>query len=349
MQIVTNVKFEKLKQIGVGQGLNSQVWLANDPQLNCQLAVKEIDKATFWNPNCFAEAQAVFATEHAHVVRVQWAGEEGSKAYIAMPYYKNGSLLTQLQLTGPMQLSSLLQMASDVLLGLAHIHNKGYLHLDIKPSNVFFNDQGRALIADFGQCRQIGPSGVVTAPEMYFPTMPPEVLATWRAATISDIYQVGALLYRAVNGEEFWAEQFNKYPTETELEKAVLGGKFPDRNHFLPHVPRRLRSLIRKALQKSPLKRYSSADEFARDLGRFVPKYDWKTTLLPSGEVSWWCCPSGAAEIAVDLKKAVSQWVVEVHTHNGSSIRAKDKANLWFKSNSREDALDHLKGVFESL
>lgn len=205
MEIVTNVKFNKLKQIGVGQGLNSTVWLAADPQLNCQLAVKEIDKRPFWNTTCFAEAQALHSTDHPNVVRVQWAGEQGHSAFIAMPFYEGGSLTDRLS-NGPLQLSALLAMVQDVLLGLGHIHSKQLIHLDIKPSNIFFDQNGRALIGDFGQCRRFDKDGVVKAPYLYHRTMPPEFIQSDRVARVSDIYHVGALLYRAANGEEVWNE-----------------------------------------------------------------------------------------------------------------------------------------------
>ena len=91
MEIVSSVRFRKIREIGSGQGLNSTVWLAWDHQLACELAVKEIDKGTFWNPNYFAEAQAVQSIDHPNVVSVKYGSEEGNSAFIAMPYYQNGS------------------------------------------------------------------------------------------------------------------------------------------------------------------------------------------------------------------------------------------------------------------
>ena len=348
MQIVTKVKFNKIKEIGVGQGLNSRVWLARDPQLDGELAVKEIDKATFWNPNCFAEAQALYASDHPNIVRVQWAGEEGNYAYIAMPFYKNGSLLDKLA-SGPMKLSSVLEMAQDVLLGLAHIHSKNLIHLDIKPSNIFLDHKRRALIADFGQCRKISASGVVTAPAMYCRTMPPEFLKSGCVASVSDIYHVGVLLYRVLNGEADWNRQFAKYPDDATLVDAIKRGKFPDRNRFLPHVPKRLRTAIRKALNVVPGDRFVSANEFGLELGRIAPSNDWNVSILATGEMVWRCSPVGCADIVVELKKKAGGWVTEVHTDNAGSRRAKGKTSLWGTFSSQDAALVSLKKVFESL
>jgi len=348
MQIVAKVAFEKIRQIGTGQGLNSTVWLARDPQLDCELAVKEIDKLTFWNPDCFAEAQAVYASDHPNVVRVQWAGEEGQYAYIAMPYYPNGSLADVLS-NGAMQLSSLLVMAQEVLLGLGHIHSKQFIHLDIKPSNIFLDHRGKALVADFGQSRRISPSGGVTAPPLYYSTMPPEVLQSGNVARVSDIFQVGALLYRAVNGEQSWQDQVSIYPTDSELETAILNGKFPNRNLFLPHVPKRLRSAIRKALSVVPGDRFSSATELGQELGRINPANDWSVGASANGDMIWLSTPNGCAQLEVAVKKSGNKFSVTVHTRNGSSLRKKGKDTLWGNFPTLVRALKHLKWVFESL
>jgi eukaryotic-like serine/threonine-protein kinase len=348
MIIVSNLTFEKIRQIGVGQGLNSTVWLANDRQFDCELAVKEIDKTTFWNPNCFAEAQAVYAVSHPNVVGVQYGSEQGNYAYIAMPYYSNGSL-SDLLANGPLPLSNVLTLAQEVLLGLGHIHSKGFVHLDIKPSNIFFDHLHRALIADFGQSRQISSTGTVSSPMMYFKTMPPEVLQSGRAAAVSDIYHVWALLYRTLNGEEEWQRQLARFPTDLELQDAIKRGKFPDRDKFLPHVPKRLRTAIRKALDVQPINRFGTASAFAAELGRVRIEHDWNVTLHPSGEIDWNCPGIGSRDIEVELKQNGSGWEVRAYTLNAGARRAKGKTSLWEKFTSREAALKKLKLIFEEL
>jgi len=348
MQLITNVTFDKIRQIGIGQGLNSTVWLSRDPQLNCELAVKEIDKLAFWNPDCFAEAQALYASDHPNVVRVQWASEGGNFAYIAMPFYPNGSLADRL-LKGPMCLSEVLRMAQEVLLGLGHIHSRRFIHLDIKPSNIFFDRKGQALIADFGQSRKISSSGGAVAPPLYARTMPPEFLLSGNVAPVSDIYHVGCLLYRAVNGEEEWQRQLKTYPDDLVLEVAIKKGKFPDRAQFLPHVPKRLRTAIRKAMNVTPGDRFTSAAEFGQELGRIdVPK-DWRVGLFSNGDSEWSCTPVGCAQFVVALKGIGKDFTVTVHKRKGAALRKSGEATLWGRFPDKKSALKHLKGVFETL
>jgi serine/threonine protein kinase len=348
MIIVSNLTFEKIKQIGTGQGMNSTVWLVYDHQFKCDLAIKEIDKSAFWNPNCFAEAQTVYAVDHPNVVRVQYACELGNSAYIAMPYYANGSLTDRLRVN-PLRLSKALVLAQDVLLGLTHIHSNRFVHLDIKPSNIFFDSSHRALIADFGQSRQISPAGHVSLPRMYKRLAPPEVVQSMTASYVSDVYQVGAMLYRSLNGEQHWQEQVPAVSADPKLKQAILRGKFPDRNNFLPHIPKRLRTVLRKAMSVDVSSRYQAANLLADDIGKISLDKDWALTISPSGEMFWSCDPSGCAQIKVELTQHGSEWKTEIYTEKSGSRRAKGRDSLWGTYPSRKAALAALKDVFEQL
>lgn len=114
MQVIAELRFNKIREIGTGQGLNSVVYLAHDPQLNTRFAVKQIDKTTFWNPDCFAEANAVHSVTHPNVVSVQYGCEKDNHAFIAMPFYEKGSLADRL-VPGPLSLSDFVRFGQDVL------------------------------------------------------------------------------------------------------------------------------------------------------------------------------------------------------------------------------------------
>ena len=85
------------------------------------------------------------------------------------------------------------------------------------------------------------------------------------------MYQVGLLLYRAVNGDAHYRKQV---PNWSDLPSMVIKGRFPDRRSFLPHVPARIRTIIRTALHKDFSKRYGSAAEMSIALG---PRFSWPT------------------------------------------------------------------------
>src|SRR6185436_11898265 len=94
MKIHATICYEKGRQIGVGQGMNSEVFLVTDTQTGAQLAVKEIEKAKLATTPAYyyLEAQTMFAACRGNVVEVQFACETNTHICLAMPYYKNGSL-----------------------------------------------------------------------------------------------------------------------------------------------------------------------------------------------------------------------------------------------------------------
>lgn len=172
MRVDASISYKKICQIGIGQGLNSTVYLIDDPQLGGRLAAKEIEKTRFRDPAAyFAEAQTMFSVVHENVLAVQYACQTSDTISLVMPYLKNGSLADRTQ-KGPLQLGEILRIMQGVLAGLAHIHLRSYIHFDVKPSNVIFSDRGVPMVADFGQSREISASGVIRVPPLYTRTMP---------------------------------------------------------------------------------------------------------------------------------------------------------------------------------
>lgn len=348
MNVLAAIAYTKLRQIGVGQGMNSKVYLADEPQLGGRVAVKEIEKGKFGNPaNYFSEAQVMFRSAHQNVVRVQYGCQTADIVSLVMPYYGRGSLADRIA-DRPLRLSELRNLAQAVLAGLAHIHITGYIHFDIKPSNVLFTDTGVPMVADFGQSRSISPTGVVTVPPLYFSSLPPETVATGTATLLADIYQAGLLLYRALNGDGFFTGQLP--PTDAVLRAAIAAGRFPDRRAFMPHVPRRLRTLVRKALRTRPGERFQSATELADALSRVPILLDWSAEPLPAGGFRWRAARPGQADLVVERTNRGGMWDVATFTEKpGEPRRAKDRKAHWRSGLTDGAAEQHLKAVFERL
>jgi len=348
MQVIGSISYTKLKQIGVGQGMNSEVYLADDPQLGGRVAAKEIEKTRFANPAAyFDEAQAMFAVAHDNVVAVQYACQTPTIISLVMPYYRNGSLADRIH-DRPLQLSEVQRVAQAVLAGLAHIHLASYIHFDVKPSNVLFSDTGKPMVADFGQSRAISPTGIVTVPPLYMSAQPAETISTGLATIVADIYHVGLLMYRALNGNTFFTSQI---PGDPALLRAkISSGKFPDRARFMPHVPSRIRTLVRRALRVNPADRFQTATEMADALSRVDLPLDWSVEPLPLGGFRWRAIRLGHCGLIVELVTRCGMWGVETFTEKtGEPRRAKGKSENWRSGLSLDDAYAHLKDVFERL
>lgn len=290
----------------------------------------------------------MFAANHPNVVPVHYAGTTLTDVCIAMPFYARGSLQTLLN-AGPLGLKDTLRIGQEVLAGLAQVHRVGFVHLDVKPSNVLFDNQNVARVADFGQSRQVSSAGVVSSlPRMYGPCIPPEAFKTQVVTVTADVYQVGLLLYRIINGDADWGTQISTSMAAAGLRTDIERGRFPNRQRFLPHVPDRLRRVVRKALRKNPRERFQSATEFADALGRIAIDLDWQCSLQDPSKRSWYAARENQSNLVVVETRVAGRINVEVYT-DGPQRRAKGRQDLWKRGLNEPDSNKHLETVFKRL
>ena len=115
-----SLDFELLKEIGQ-EGKNSKVHLAHDKQLDAELVIKVIEKSKFKNPlDFYAESKRLYDSEHQHVVQVKYACQDDDNIYLAMPFYKNGSLKTLMDRRF-LTIREILRYSIQFLLGLNNI------------------------------------------------------------------------------------------------------------------------------------------------------------------------------------------------------------------------------------
>jgi eukaryotic-like serine/threonine-protein kinase len=344
MRTVANIAYDQGRLIGQGQN-SLGVFLCKDEQLGGDFAVKIIEKAKVQDPaNIWAEAQAMHDARHENVVHVQYACDKDYKLMLAMPYYARGSLAERI-VTSPLRLLEVVRVGQGILSGLHHIHVAGYTHNDLKPSNVLFSDSDTPMISDLGQSQKIGPAGVAPAPAViYAGAIPPELLLTRNGTIQSDVYQAGLALYRAVNGNPSFDFQYNA--AGADLQRMTLDGDFPNRESYLPHVPRSLRSIINKALQTDLGRRYATALEFATALGRVHVKHDWHTVCHPGGEIEW--RSAGSPDLVVRQVARGPKWDVTIHNERPGRAR-RIKRILWGMGLTTSQSVSHLKQVFVAL
>jgi serine/threonine protein kinase len=236
-----SITFTRLSRIGAGQGMNSEVYLIHDHQLDTQLAMKFVSKAKVPHAaDYFAEARRLHDARHRHVVDVKYACSDDTQICLAMPYYRSGTLHTLLD-QRYLTVRQIVQYGLEFLSGLHHVHVKGIVHLDVKPTNVLLDDSDTAALADFGLSREVTAHGLADMPYVYVPHIPPERLTASEVSKSADVYQAGLTLYRMCVGNEEFERQMAVHGSR--LHEAVTAGTFPDRQRFLGHIPPRLRDV----------------------------------------------------------------------------------------------------------
>ncbi len=321
------------------------VFRAFDKQLGGVIAVKEIKKTDLPNrANFFDEARTMFGANCDHVAPIRCAFETKDLICLAMDYFDKGSL-HELTSKGPLDLVSCIKLMQGILSGIGSIHAMGFIHFDIKPSNILISSRGEPMVADFGQTRVVGPGGVVMMPRMYPGGLPPEFFINGVGTTRSDIYQAGLTLYRMVNGDAFLKDQ--DPITDAEMARQTVSEKYPDRNRFMPHVPKSLRTVIRKALAVDPSDRFHTAADFVYALAGIQKPIDWQTKVSSNGEITWKGTPDGRAELELRLLADGKKWRTEAIKGTLGRKFAGDR--LWMRGLTKSQAFGLLKSFFDEV
>ena len=151
------------------------------------------------------EAQAVFSLSHPGIVHVSDVFEENGTAYFVMDYIDGISLDDLVSQYGPMSEETALDFIRQVCDALAYVHSNNRLHLDIKPGNIMVDQNGRAILIDFGASKQYdtGRGENLSTLLGFTPGFaPPEQMTAdvSRFLPATDIYAVAATLYNLLTG-----------------------------------------------------------------------------------------------------------------------------------------------------
>lgn len=278
-------------QSELGRGGMGVVYRAHDIRLYRAIALKIFVKAhlapTAWGLT-LTEARLASSLNHPSICTIYDAGEDEGKAYIAMELIE-GMTVTKLVMASPASLLQIHRACSEIVSALAHAHERGIVHRDIKSSNVILSTDGHFKILDFGLAKRVlppiapftdsssrgsllGKLGCVAGTVQY---LAPEILRGERATVRSDLWSLGVLLYQMATGVlPFRGETIygltTAIMTSSPMESAT---KLPA---WLAHT-------IERCLERDPRKRYSCARDIALDLPALVSTPDkWYIRLRHS-------------------------------------------------------------------
>jgi hypothetical protein len=196
----------------LGPGGMARVFLGRDEVLDRPVAVKIVapdPEDPEIGLRFQREGRAAARLSHPNIVRVYDAGEDeldGIRvSYIVMEYVPCGDFKDMMGRNGPLPEAMLSRVGADVAAGLAHAHERGIVHRDVKPRNVLIDDRGSPKLADFGIARALDATTSHNRAESYLGTAAyssPEQLKGERVTAKSDVYSLGATLYHAAVGRQ---------------------------------------------------------------------------------------------------------------------------------------------------
>lgn len=194
----------------LGQGAMGVVWQARDEALGRDVAVKELllpagltpDRQAMAAQRAMREARAAALLKHPSIVTVHDVVDENGRPCIVMDLLPGRSLDAVLSGDGPLPPERAAQIGLDVLGALRTAHERGVLHRDVKPANIFLRDDGRAVLTDFGIASLAGDTtltetGALIGSPAY---MAPERVRHENSGPESDLWSLGVTLYVLVEG-----------------------------------------------------------------------------------------------------------------------------------------------------
>lgn len=255
---------DKRYRIGspLGTGGSSQVYLAQDTALNREVAIKVLDPVgaadAALRRQFVKEARSLARLSHPGIVSVFDVGEVDNLPYIVMEHLAGGSLKGRIERLGPLKAGDAARIAIEIANGLAFAHSKGIIHADLKPSNILFDADDHAKIADFGIART--PQEDAATPQLFATAMyvAPERVEGKQATVQTDVYGLGLILYEMLVGQP----PFTSTNAGVLMRDHVVRMPVPP-SHLRQSLPRELDTIVLKALAKQPNLRYKKASDFA--------------------------------------------------------------------------------------
>lgn len=272
----------------INSGGMGSVYRAYDESMKRHVALKVLHASlglSSTSQQRFArEAWIAGQLEHPNIIKVHSRGEEAGIHYLAMELAEGGSLADHLKRlreappsdggsTGAAQstyIRSVVTQFVEVCEAVDYVHSKGFIHRDIKPHNILLTDSGRHFkLTDFGIAHSDDMTKITRAGDFIgtIKYMSPELLAAHRAGIDkrTDIYSLGVTLYEALT----LRLPFDGDTDEKYLGEILAGRAVPARRRHA-RIPVDVETVLMKATDHDPERRYQSAREMAADLGAFL-------------------------------------------------------------------------------
>ena len=256
----------------LGEGGMGTVFLARrtDGEVEQRVAIKLVRSAT--NPafreRFLRERQILASLNHAGIARLFDAGHtQDGQPYLVMEHVEGVPLDAYCQ---KLDFREQLKLCLRVCDAISYAHRNLIVHRDLKPSNILVDGGGRPKLLDFGIAKLLDEEAesTQTAERLLTPDYAsPEQLQGASQTTATDIYSLGAVLYKILTGRS--PHQSDK-PSAKAIDAINGALDIPDPSRLNPSLPGDIDCIVRKALRREPEERYVSVDALATDIRAFL-------------------------------------------------------------------------------
>src|SRR5690242_15376107 len=253
----------------LGSGGMGAVYLGErtDGEIQQKVAIKFLGAGNyrdFWHDRFLRERQLLASLNHPSIVKVLDAGHtQDGRPYLVMEYVEGIAIDVY---AASMAVREQLELFLRVCAGVSHAHRHLIIHRDLKPSNILVDGAGQPKLLDFGIAKLLDESGdqTQTVERLLTPSYAsPEQLRGDPQTTATDVYSLGAVLYKLLTGRS----PHESITGKPESIATLLGTRvIPPASSLHPGLPSDLDYIVRKALRMEPEERYASVDAFANDV-----------------------------------------------------------------------------------
>lgn len=275
-----------VRNLGVG-GMG-EVYLAAHPRLPREDALKvlptELTNDATFRARFIREADLASQLDHSSIVSVYDRGEFDGQLWIAMKYIPGSDCDAMLRDSGVPEPKTVAEIVTAVADALDYAHEHGMLHRDVKPANILVDDSSsrrKVYLTDFGIARTITNDTALTAANLTVGSIrycSPEQLRGSHLDGRSDQYALACTAFRLLTGRAPFPMD-----TPTSIINAHLSTPAPKATTVLPTLAPAVDTVLARAMEKDPARRYRTCGEFAAELAGAITRPDsspkqWRRT-----------------------------------------------------------------------